>query len=257
MKRERKNGAKDTRCPACGYDLVGLGDEGGRGVCPECGNEFDLKEIRARAERHRRGLELSASACRAIGLLMCVFCPPIQDYRNEHFNPHEGTELLLTGVTLLMLTIWMVKERTLWRVRGSWQLLLLALFVFRLTLGIYLGGDPRVHLGLSIAGVALLVHAAVWLRVSREWALLAVVGGLYLLVPGLFMALTIPETLGATHWSGWPDPRPGQVHRQYPLTQTEVGWVAGMLVMAGGVLVVGGYVLHRRGRVASKRAKGG
>ncbi|MEM1329149.1 MAG: hypothetical protein AAGG07_01175 [Planctomycetota bacterium] len=53
--RARLDASDDLLCLECGYDLTGAAHENGLGVCPECGQGFDVEEIRAgwAIARHR------------------------------------------------------------------------------------------------------------------------------------------------------------------------------------------------------------
>lgn len=42
--RDRRDGALDVRCPACGYRMVGLHES----RCPECGTAYTLDELLGR-----------------------------------------------------------------------------------------------------------------------------------------------------------------------------------------------------------------
>ena len=53
--RARLDASDDLLCLECGYDLTGVEASSGFGVCPECGAEFDVEELRVgwAIARHR------------------------------------------------------------------------------------------------------------------------------------------------------------------------------------------------------------
>jgi hypothetical protein len=169
-------------------------------------------------------IEVPATAYLICGLALSLI-PPV--YRGswdwDHYLPMEPTLTVAIG---LFLFLWLFRAgRTLFQ--RPRRLLLLAWPTARSVWAIQRFEHAHAHQAASITAlfatmgiICLLVclvretRFTIWLSSVVTAAAVFLAGLAGILEAGVLIGL------GAT-WSHWPDPRPGQVHRQYPLRADE------------------------------------
>lgn len=223
-------------CPECKYDLSGLAD----GCCPECGTAFTRDGLIALgASRKRTSYHVVTTI---IAYVLALLCPisPLATVGSTRRNPDpaEPAAVLIVvagSIATWSLAQWAAKGNTL---RGLLTLSpALCLIATRIPL-LGWNGAPT-----SVAILAATLAASVCLgeknrSIGRFMTVAMYSTGLLLLGVSAPMALIAWSELrmGDT-WSIVDDPRPGQVHQQYPLTNSEALVLFAVLLVLSLVLV--------------------
>jgi hypothetical protein len=231
-------------CPSCDYDLAGLPD----GVCPECGGTFTRAGILAEVDprrRWRRRLRLGwLAACWQIGAFVAA-CTVLPSWTLA------AGSILLTDRTVgvlwwvLMGGLWVLRAEVFATSPGAAAAFagaggLLACWCIAVV-GPTDTGPLYTPGGVLARALVLTAVFAVpaWLATRRAPGRLRAAAGGLVLSYGLAMAVASGLGCSRGHqWSDWPDPRPGQVHRQYPLTTSEATVVGGGLVPVAILILV-------------------
>lgn len=244
-----------TACPSCSYDLVGLPS----GRCPECGREFywgpaSLKRRRFGwshpapvHNRLRRGVALMVLAVFTVTLLRYSRVLGTFALEGGCFRSPDSLDMLCMPAAMAWVYLVLLGQKTLHR--RPW-LALVAVLPWLNSLG---SNDPEVFwrntslvtwINAGFAYVAMTVPFCTRLRHIG----MSVVGGLLLFVGGNVVWLfgtSLVGYLAGWNWSSCPDPRSGQVHQQYRLTNAEALVVLSPLVV---VVVVVSMLLWRWAR---------
>lgn len=228
-------------CPGCEYDLTGLPD----GPCPECGTRFSASALReAWLNPPARPWTLPAFTLLAIADLLCLMPPT--DSSRWAFRRDADYEPFISIMVWVLVGLWVAwrmnslredPRRWLWLIpptaRSIW-----ALFTVSIDINIAVA-----VLG-SLFGAAAIGIAAYRLPRFTSWVVGAVVW-VAILATGLVMLGAALDGLArADTWSNWHDPRPGQVHDQYPLRNDEL-LVVSIVALAGAGLLAAFLVWKR------------
>jgi hypothetical protein len=237
-------------CLHCRYDLRGVPD----GCCPECGTGFTLARLRSEFEAAESRVPLGAIMLQVVrggGFILGVVLLLIHAVtRGTVLIPHTPREsmrawpydqgtLLTACVVMLPWVVTRIGPRNTPVGLASLPTLLLATMGFWL---VAFGGDARAAAIGTIVGLCTLAFGlSVEPRRTLAWMIFtpAVMLGL----TGLLVVLqAIPGPPGAV-WTSLCDPRPGQVHTQYPLRRDEAMVVGGVLLTISVILVLCGVPL--------------
>lgn len=228
------------RCPGCRHELRTLPD----GPCPECGRLFSIAELRDIAKQsHSTGTLAQAvpiGIWMIVGLIAAAAIMP-NHARNtlEYFLLSAVLFAIAWGVTGAGVREWKVAA-TIGALAGAAAILLKAVHPASEFPNRPAGGD-HAWVAVWLVVIALLAPAV---RSRSVWST-CVLYGTAAFSASLFAHLT----LVGPHWSNLPDPRSGQVHRQYPLTISEARvFLAGVTVAALAITTIGVAGLKRRER---------
>lgn len=221
-------------CPECKYDLSGLPD----GCCPECGTAFThdgLIALGASRKSPRYHLITTIVAYAAV-----IVCPGMllpQAGRGPEAAANVAAVLVLVFGSLASLSLgqWASHGLTL---RG---LLILSPLLLLIAAGMPLLG--WIAASIAFAGLVAALAASVIIG-ERSWSINRF-GTIAKYSTGLLLlGVSTPIAVGAVialsegvKWSRIPDPRPGQVHRQYPFTNSEALIVFSVLLVLSILLL--------------------
>ncbi|MFN7020242.1 MAG: hypothetical protein ACK4WH_02800 [Phycisphaerales bacterium] len=215
-------------CPACGYELTGLPD----GPCPECGTGFTLDALRrAWLNPPARAWTMPPFALMILSYLLCLFPPTQSRWSGRADADYEPFVIIMVLLLAGLWAAWRFESlrrdprHLLWLLppiaRSVWAL---CWFTNDAGLAVAMLGTM---LGASALGVALfrLPRFTSWVIGAVTWVCLTLVA--FVMLADAFGGLARVET-----WSDWPDPRPGQVHDQYPLRNDELLLIATVTLTA-------------------------
>ncbi len=99
-------------CPKCRYDLAGIADPFGRGVCPECGSRFDTAELRAQWGTRRSWIpKIHPLWYLACSIVLAVVCPPLHDDSYGYPWGIMAFEFYALGIMWLLFFTWQFLDR--------------------------------------------------------------------------------------------------------------------------------------------------
>jgi hypothetical protein len=161
-----------------------------------------------------------------------------------------------------LIGVWILSGAWLWRRRSqvliharlAWLLPYVALLILSscMSLEPRWWWDDRYDLRsmVSVLSMSATLTGFIWLCTKdRSWRALLFIFGMLVTAPGAALAgLASWHIAAGANWSPFSDPRPGQIHAQYPLRWNEVWTFIPVILLAGAALLIASLLIPRSNR---------
>ncbi len=235
-----------SSCPACTYDLTGIATP----ICPECGVDV-IVEQRRREDAHARKLRRARKALSTDALLAVAFFYAAASGLTSKWDRRSLDDYMtpsMTGFVLLVL-VWLWRRRRELLCEQRFRFIVPYISIFCWLAWVQLHARRRylydVDSVAGAAGLGVMIILTAWLLTpGRVWSVLLLITGSLTTLPGAALMYFDKPSAPADGWSHFSDPRPGQIHDQYPLRWDEARRLGPPIVTGGVVLMVAGLSLR-------------